>query len=211
MPNAMSLSPHLRSQGVPKKIAKGCFLFGSGEKAEGFYYLLAGEVRAFSMDEQGREVEVVRLKAGDFLGEAVALAGGVYPVHAQAVRDSRVLYFDRRRVLSGLSREPEAARFFVELLARKCLVLNQRIEALGLRTVRQRIVQYLLGRCSGGGACLVELSGRKSELARRLGTIPETLSRNLRQMQEDGLIEVRGRRIRILDCPRLRAALVRGK
>ena len=207
----MDLSPHLRSLGVPKKFAKGRFLFGSGEKAEGFYFILAGEVRAFSMDEQGREVEVVRLRAGDFLGEAAALAGGVYPIHAQAVRDSRALYFDRRRVLSGLGREPEAARFFVELLARKCLVLNQRIEAIGLRTVRQRVVQYLLGRCAGGGACLVELGVRKSELARLLGTIPETLSRNLRQMQEDGLIEVKGRRIHILDCPRLRAALSRAR
>jgi len=207
----MDLSPHLRSLGVPKKYAKGRFLFGSGEKAEGFYFVVAGEIRAFSMDEQGREVEVVRLRAGDFLGEAVALAGGVYPIHAQAVRDSRILYFDRRRVLSGLSREPEAARFFVELLARKCLVLNERIEALGLRTVRQRIVQYLLSRCAGGGACLVELAVRKSELARLLGTIPETLSRNLRQMQDDGLIEVKGQRIKVLDCPKLRAAIAGAK
>lgn len=203
----MDLSPHLRSLGVAKRFTKGRFLFGSGETAEGFYCLLSGEVRAFSMDEQGREVEVVRLKAGDFLGEAVALAGGAYPVHAQAVRDSRVLYFDRRRVLSGLSRDPEAARFFVELLARKCLVLNRRVEALGLHTVRQRIVQYLLGRCAGGGACLIDLGVRKAELARLLGTVPETLSRNLRQMQEDGLIEVKGRRIRISDCPKLRRAL----
>jgi CRP/FNR family transcriptional regulator len=203
----MNLSPHLRSLGVPKKFAKGVFLFGAGEKADGFYVIVSGEVRAFSMDEQGREVEVVRLRSGDFLGEAVALAGGAYPIHAQAVRDSRVLYFDRRRVLSGLGREPEAARFFIELLARKCLVLNQRIEALGLRTIRQRIVQYLLARCAGDGVCTVELAVRKSDLARLVGTVPETLSRNLRQMQEDGLVEVKGRRIKILDCPRLRSTL----
>jgi CRP-like cAMP-binding protein len=203
----MDLSLHLRSLGLPKKYAKGVFLFGSGEKAEGFYFVLAGEIRAFSMDEQGREVEVVRLKPGDFLGEAAALAGGSFPIYAQAVRDSRVLYFDRRRVLSGLDRDPTAARFFIELLAGKCLILNERIEALGLRTVRQRLVQYLLGRCSGKGACLVELPIKKSELARLLGTVPETLSRNLRQIETEGLIEVKGRRIRVLDCHRLKAGL----
>jgi len=106
-----------------------------------------------------------------------------------------------------MSRDPAAARFFVELLARKCLVLNERIEALGLRTVRQRIVQYLLSRCSGRGACVVELAVKNTDLARLLGTVPETLSRNLRRMQEEGLIEVKGRKIRVLDCSKLRGGL----
>jgi CRP/FNR family transcriptional regulator len=203
----MDLTPHLRGLGAPKKYAKGEYLFSAGEKAEGFYFVVAGEIRAFTMDEQGREVEVIRLRPGDFLGEAVALAGGSYPLYAQAVRDSRVLYFDRRRVLAGMSRDPAAARFFVELLARKCLVLNERIEALGLRTVRQRIVQYLLSRCSGRGACVVELAVKNTDLARLLGTVPETLSRNLRRMQEEGLIEVKGRKIRVLDCSKLRGGL----
>jgi CRP-like cAMP-binding protein len=45
---------------------------------------------------------------------------------------------------------------------------------------------------------------KKTELARLLGTISETLSRNLRGLQRDGLIEVKGRRIRIKECSRLR-------
>jgi CRP-like cAMP-binding protein len=200
----MDLSPHLRSLGASKKYAKGAFLFGAGKKAEGFYFVVTGEVRAFTMDEQGREVEVVRLGPGDFLGEAVALAGESFPLYAQAVRDSRVLYFDRRRVLAGLAADPAAARYFIELLARKCIVLNERIEALGLRTVRQRLAQYLLARGAGGPDGWIELPVAKTELARLLGTVPETLSRNLKQMQEEGLIEVRGLRIRIKNGARLR-------
>jgi len=98
-------------------------------------------------------------------------------------------------------------RFFLVLLARKCLVLNERIESLGHRTVRQRLIQYLLSQCQGEKACLVELGIKKSDLARLLGTISPALSRNPREMQEEGLIEVRGKQIQVRECLKMRKAL----
>lgn len=199
--------PDLKNLGLVRKIPAGAYIFRAGEKAEGFFRLLSGEIRAFTMDEQGREIEIVRLRPGDFLGEAVAFAQGSFPLYARAVKESRVLYFDRKKMLAGLDRNPGAAAYFIRLLAGKCLLLNERIEALGLRTVCQRLIQYLLTRCSGNEACLVDLDVSKAELARLLGTIPETLSRNFRQLEEEGLIEVRGKKIRIRDCPRMKDAL----
>ena len=98
--------------------------------------------------------------------------------------------------------------YFVDLLARKCVVLSNKIESLGLRTVRQRLIRYLLSQCSGEQKCLVELKIKKGELAKILGTISETLSRNLKQMQEEGLIEVEGNRVAIKNCPALREELL---
>jgi CRP-like cAMP-binding protein len=96
----------------------------------------------------------------------------------------------------------------VDLLARKCVVLSNKIESLGLRTVRQRLIRYLLSRCSGEQTCLVELKVKKGELAKILGTISETLSRNLKHMQDEGLIEVEGNKITVKDCPALRDELI---
>jgi CRP/FNR family transcriptional regulator len=103
--------------------------------------------------------------------------------------------------------EPSVAKFFVNLLASKCVVLSRRVESLGLHTVRQRLIQYLLSSCLGNQQCIIELKVKKSELAKILGTISETLSRNLKQMQEEGLIEVEGSRIRVVDCCKMRSAL----
>ena len=50
------------------------------------------------MDEQGREVEVVRLEPGDFLGEAILFVSSVFPFFAQAVKDSQVLFFDKNKI-----------------------------------------------------------------------------------------------------------------
>lgn len=197
----------VKSLGRTKKYQKGEILFSAQEKANGFFYVESGEVRVYKMDENGREVEVVRLGPGDFLGEAIVFVSSEFPFFAQAVKDSEVLFFDRTTILRAMETEPSVAKFFVSLLASKCVVLSRRVESLGLLTVRQRLIQYLLSKCSGGQQCVIELKVKKSDLAKILGTIGETLSRNLKQMQEEGLIEVEGSRVRVVDCYKMRSEL----
>jgi CRP-like cAMP-binding protein len=197
----------VKSLGRTKKYHKGEVLFSAQEKANGFFYVESGEIRVYKMDENGREVEVVRLGPGDFLGEAIVFVSSEFPFFAQAVKDSRVLFFDKTTILREMETEPSVAKFFVSLLAQKCVVLSRRVESLGLHTVRQRLIQYLLSSCSGDQQCVIELNVKKSELAKILGTISETLSRNLKQMQEEGLIDVEGNRIRVVDCCRMRSEL----
>ncbi len=183
-------------------------LFYAQDKAKGLYYVESGEIRVFKMDEQGKEIEVTRLEPGDFLGEAIVFVSSTFPFYAQAVKISQVFYFDKENVFSEIDKDPAIAKFFLTLLAGKCLVLNKRIESLGLKTVRQRLIQYLLSQCAGEQKCLLELKLKKGELAKILGTISETLSRNLKQLQEEKLIEVHGNKIQIKNCPKLRSELV---
>lgn len=196
-----------RLPGRPKHYPRGAILFQEGDKAGAFFRIDRGEVRVGKLDDQGRQLEVARLGAGEFLGEAVAFLGGRFPFFAEAAVDADVTMFLAREVLAAVGRDPGAARFFIDLLARKCLVLSRRVESLGLETVRQRLARYLLGHCGGGGGCAIRLPVKKSELASQLGTIAETLSRNLKHLQQDGLIEVRGAEIKVIDCPGLRSEL----
>lgn len=201
-----TLEGRLRPLGTKRVYHKGELLFSALDEATGFYLVLDGEIRVFKMDEAGREVEVARLRPGDFLGEAVIFAAPAYPAFAQAVRDSEVLFFEKRAVIQKAEKDPATAKLFLTLLAQKCLTLSERIEVLSLKTVRQRLVQYLLSQCPRDGTCLVELKVKKGELAKLLGTISETLSRNLREMEKDGLIEVGARTIRVKDCARLQSS-----
>jgi CRP/FNR family transcriptional regulator len=193
--------------GKLRKFSKGTSVFRAGDASSGFFFIRSGGIRVFQLDEQGRELDVARLGPGEFLGEAIAFVSERFPFFAEAVKDSEIVFFDRRTVHQAVDADPATARFFIELLARKCVHLSSRVESLGLRTVRQRLVQYLLNDCSGGSRCLVELPLKKSELAKHLGTVSETLSRTLKQMAEEGLIEVRGKTIAIRNCPALRAEL----
>jgi len=207
--NSNPIPDRLKSLGQPRRFKKGEMLFCAQDKANGFYYVESGEIRGYKMDEMGREVEVVRLVPGDFLGEAVVFVSSVFPVFAQASTDVDVLYFEKESIRKAMEEDANIAQFFVNLLAKKCVVLSNRIEALELKTVRQRLIQYLLANCSGEQKCLVDLKMKKGELAKILGTIIETLSRNFKQMQEEGLIEVKGNIIFVKNCPALRKEVTR--
>ena len=204
---SMDIPTGLKKLGHIKKFQKGEILFTPHQEAAGFYYVLSGEIRVYKMDEQGREVEVVRIGPGGFLGEAIVFVSPVFTAFAQAVKDTQGLFFGKKEVDKEIEANPGLAKFFINLMAHKCVVLSSRIESLELRTVRQRLIQYLLTRCSGDKRCLVQLKIKKSELAKILGTISETLSRNLKQMQDEGLVEVKGNSIFIKNCPSLRDEL----
>jgi len=197
----------IRRLGREKRLAKGASLFQAEDAADAFFFLLEGEVRVFKLDGQGREMEVTRLAAGDFVGEAFALLRGRFPFFAQPARPSRVLAVPAAAADKAIASDPAAARFFVRLLARKCVSLSARVESLAMRTVPQRLAEFLLGRCGGEGGCRVDLTMSKGELAKSLGTVSETLSRSLGRMSRRGWIEVRGPSIKIIDCAGLKGLL----
>jgi len=203
----VSLDNIIKKLGILKSYRKDEVLFNAQDKANGMYYVQSGEIRVFKMDEQGKEVEVVRIEPGDFLGEAIVFVSSEFPFYAQAVKDSKVLFLGKKTISQEIEKDPAAAQFFLNLLAKKCMTLSNRIEFLGLQTIRQRLIQYLFSSCSGEKQCIIELRLKKVELAKLLGTISETLSRNLKQMQDEGLIEVKGKKIYVKDCLKLREEL----
>jgi CRP-like cAMP-binding protein len=153
----------LEGLGRLKQFHQGEMLFHAEDEADGFYYVRSGEIRVYKMDEQGKEVELVRLGPGEFLGEAIVFVSSVFPAFAQAIKDASVLFFEKSAVTKEMEIDPEISRFFVDLLARKCVVLSTKIESLGLRTVRQRLIQYLLSNCSGDQRCRVDLKRRAGQ------------------------------------------------
>jgi CRP-like cAMP-binding protein len=156
----------VRRIGRESVYAKGAFLFQAEEKADAFFFIVSGEIRVFKMDEQGREMEITRLGGGDFVGEAFALVHGRFPFFAQAAREVRALVFGADAAGKAIASNPAAARFFVRLLARKCVQLSGRVESLGMKTVRQRLAEYLLSGCRGEGGCAIALPMKKGELAK---------------------------------------------
>ncbi len=202
-----NLVVYILQRGEKHRYSAGEFLFHADDPAAGLFFLKSGEIRIFKMDKQGKEMEVVRLRNQSFFGEAILFTSETMPAYAQAVTETEVFSLPKKKLLEDLEKVPGLARELLTLLARKCLVLNQRIEVLSLQTVRQRLAQFLLSRCKGQNACTVSLDLKKTELAKLLGTISETLSRNLKQLQDENLIAVEGRLIHIRNCTGLQAEL----
>jgi CRP/FNR family transcriptional regulator len=90
-------------------------------------------------------------------------------------------------------------------MSRKLQEFADLIDDLSLKEVPARLAGVLLAEAEAAGAYTFELTQTKRQLAARIAAAPETLSRALKKLTDDRLIDVEGPRIALLDVPALRA------
>ena len=188
-----------------RKATKGEVLFFQGDPASGFYVLLSGAVRIYKASPDGKEYTLHHIKPGQMFAEAVLFGGGAFPANSMAVDDSLVGFFPREQFIKLIGDSPQISLKMIAALSSFVREFNQQIEDLSLREVPARLASHLLRKAEQIGSNQFALDITKTELARSLGTISETLSRNLKKLRNLGLVEVDGKNITVLDLERLRA------
>jgi CRP/FNR family transcriptional regulator len=187
-----------------KGYEKGVILFGEGEEAKALYILVKGSVDLVKSSSEGKEQFVRSVKPGEVFAEAAMFAGDLYPVTAMSKSPSACLIITKDRFAKLASRHPEISMTIIGTMARLLRHLNKVISDLSLGSVSSRLAAYLLKRSKECGSATVKLDISKRELAFQLGTIPETLSRNLKKMRDQNLIETRGKLIILSDIKGLK-------
>lgn len=181
---------------------KGQIIFSEGEDASGFYLVLRGRVKVFKLSAEGKEQILHILGPGEPVGEVAVFSGERFPAGAQAMEESRLLFFPREAFVEMIRRDPSVALRMLGVLAKRLRKFTTLIEDLSLKEVPGRLAGYLLEqqKSNEGKAGSFTLDIPKAQLASLLGTIPETLSRILARMAGEELIQLNGTRgIRILD------------
>jgi CRP/FNR family transcriptional regulator len=174
-----------------------------GHVPENFFVVKKGSLRAYSMTPHGRQMEIARFGEGEIVAAALVFHGGAFPHFVEACEVGEVFAINRKRAWGLITSDQELSSFFLELLSDKCHILHTRLNALQLQTVRERLLYMLAEFCPKGGECSIHLPSSKKELAVQLGTTPETLSRTLGQLEEEGVLRVEGRTIMMLQCHRM--------
>jgi CRP/FNR family transcriptional regulator len=175
----------------------------------GVYLIDSGTVQLYRLSPHGQEQILAMPKAGDPLAEWAIFQGTSYPASALCISPCRLVFIERT-VFESLIRSDGVLA--MKLLAAISLKLQRAlglIEDLSLRDARARLCRYLnthLGNNPHPGQELA-LPVTQVVLARFLGIRGETLSRSLRQLRADGILEHGGRRrLVILDPIRLSQA-----
>jgi CRP/FNR family transcriptional regulator, dissimilatory nitrate respiration regulator len=188
-------------------------IFLQGDAAEAFFLLADGRVKVFKMLRDGRTATVRHVEAGQTFAEA-ALFHETYPSSTETMAASRLYRFDKRMVLDLLLAEPQLAVNLLAAMAHLLGLLNRRVEEL-LLPVPARLARYLLALADAHldapaagaepGPRVVRLPTSKRELAARLGTVPETLSRTFDRLKRGGVLRMSGDHelIEILDFGKL--------
>src|SRR5665213_3952101 len=199
----------LAVHGIERKLRQGQILFTANDPANGFYVVLSGSVRAFRENIDGREQTIHVEQAGGLLAEVAVFDDGPYPSSTVAEEDSEVLFLAKEDVRRFMLKHPETALTALALMARKLRNVASLAEQLALKDVSQRLATLLLEEAQRTAAELQDgvsfsLPLSHTQLASRLGTVREVVTRSLQKLVQQELLAIHGHRIVILDIKALR-------
>jgi CRP-like cAMP-binding protein len=197
----------LAASALDMRLPQGSILFRQGEAGAGVYLIIRGRVK-LSLQTAGGDDKVIELLGpAESFGEVPVLLGERHMLTAETIEESTLVHLQKDAVLGELERN---GAFCARMLREVCRRLQQRtrdFENCMLLSGAQRVAAFLLGQIPEGinGKCIaVTLPAKKGIIASRLNLTHEHFSRILHEIQASGLIEVRGREIRMIDVARLR-------
>ena len=199
----------LSDRAIDKRYGAGELIFSEGDPCSGLYVIESGNVRIFKTSTGGREQVLTLEHAGNSIAELPVFDGGTYPASATAVTDSVIFFISRNDFRALCLEHPEVALKVLRMVGLRLRRLVNIIEELSFTTVRHRLAALLLrfAREAGqrSGRAQFTLNANNQELASRIGTVRELVSRNLSRFQAEGLIEVDGKNITIPQLDKLEA------
>jgi len=202
----------LRKIAVQRNFARGERVFSEGDPGNGFYLVFEGQVKVYKLSPEGKEQILHIIRPGEPFGEVAVFAGRSFPANAEAIAASRLLFLPRDAFVALIGRNPSLAMNMLAVLSRRLRQFTVQVENLSLKEVPGRLASYLLVLSQEQSRSdKVQLPISKGQLASLLGTIPETLSRIFARMAEQGLIDVQGRTIALMDPESLEAVAEQGK
>lgn len=186
--------------------ARGEVVFRVGDRPAGLLVVTTGLIKEACMSPDGKEKILELVDAPRSFGESALFLDTPYPYYAAALADTRLLQVDRTAFLELAFGQPKLVKRLLEMLSGRVLTLVRDVESYATHRHVQRVACYLTSRCGDNATARasIMLPASKQVIASRLGMTPETLSRNLRELADAGLIVVCGDRIDIPDLAGLR-------
>jgi CRP/FNR family transcriptional regulator len=196
-----------------KDVPRGTLLANEGDVADSFGVVVEGRVRVFYLGPDGKQVTFETVESGQPIAAVAALAGTRYPATVESATPATIAWLPREALFELMEREPAVARNIVANLANRVVNFTSVVQTLSM-DVPSRVARYVFQRALSQGrpdtrGIQLDLGMPKGELALALGTVPETLSRAFHKLRDDGVMDVEGRSVTVLDMRAL-AALAGG-
>lgn len=189
------LKKSLEAIGRRLSVSRHTLLIEENSRSNEVYVVLSGEFRATNFAINGKEVIFRTIEAGEIFGEYAALDGSVRSSTVIASRNSETLVIGGRDFLEALLADRASSLWMMRRLARQLRSLTERIFELGAMKVSARVLCEILRLAESGQAVeqgiLVTPAPTQSEIAARIGTSRETVSRELGRLTRSAQVEVK--------------------
>jgi len=183
-----------------KRYPKDTVVFFENEEGDFFFTILEGRIKVTILGDDGREVILSVLGPGDFFGEMALLDNEPRSATAIAVEESELLSLHRTDFQSVLNENKSITSALIRVLSARLRRANHQISTLALLDVYGRVARVIVDMAREEGKRLRDgrIAFRRAthqEIANRIGTTRETVTRMLKDLERQGLIHVEGKEI----------------
>lgn len=183
-----------------EKYNKGEIIHLQNEICNAMDIVLEGQVSVQKIEEDGNILKINVFSLGESLGANLIFASkNIYPMTVVSDNKSIVLHIYKELIIELSRRNTEFMSRLMTEISDRALILTQKIDAISLKTIRQRINDFLKYEYHIQKSDIIELNISKKDLAQRLGVHRSSLSRELNKMREDGLLEYDSKTIVLRD------------
>ncbi len=188
---------------VQHQYPKGTIIYLAGDHVGHFLILERGQIKISQIAENGKEQLLKVMQPGEFDGEAALFNGEQRQVTATALVDTTVCQIDQDAFQRLLQQSPQLAVNLLTTMSHQIGELQEARTIAATTDVPGQLAKYLLETSAALHTSTFKLPLKKKDIATFLGTTPETVSRVLKQMVADTLIEMKAATITIKDADRL--------
>lgn len=188
----------LAQRAVEKRYKPDEMLFWEGEPCAGIFLIAEGSVKIFKTSPSGREMMLALDSAPATVAELPLFDGGPYPASVRAVGPVVALFIDKAGFHQICRQYPELPLKLLAVIGRRLRHLVMVVESMTFGSVTQRLARLLLDASAEAGSDEFPLPTHQ-EIASRLGTVREVVSRNLARFRAENLIRIDGRMVTVTD------------
>jgi CRP/FNR family transcriptional regulator len=179
---------------IPRVLRKREMLFMEGETGHSMFLMAQGAVQLFKTSSEGKEVVIKLVRAGEIFGEVVLFEQDRFPVSACALTPAQVFLLPKRQ-FDCLLEEEGFRRDFIAMLLAKQRYLADQIFRLSALDVEQRFFHFLRDQYGEREEYRIDVT--KRDVAAAIDALPETLSRLLLKLRDDGTVQWDGEKLRV--------------
>lgn len=200
-------------EGTKLTYRRGEYIIRPGEAPSSVFYIDEGLVKAFNISKYGEENLLIIRKAQEVFPLIWALTGQEREIIYQAMTPTVVWRIERQKYVDFLHSHPSATLSILDMVTEMYRIHSERLLNLEYRTVRERLVSFLLtmshrfGKGIEGGV-LIEVPLRHQDIASSINASRETTSRELAKLEQKKIIKTKQFLITLRDIEALQAYLL---
>jgi CRP-like cAMP-binding protein len=173
-----------------EKYSKGDLILAEEDTCTTLNLILDGTLEIQKMDSSGKVLSIAEFTTGDIFGEMLIFADkNTSPINVLSKTKAVVLHIQKDAVVSLCQSNASFLYEYLRIISNKAIILNLKLKEVTLKTIRQKICEFILAQYKSQKSLKIKLTMTKKDWADKIGVQRPSLSRELIKLKEEGIID----------------------